>query len=167
MPFSIGARESLSWNTLSWKDWEPGHPWSADELHNTPLLAALSEAHLDDLREISKPTWISIVSLTEENLRRGLGSRKLSEDIQIVGVEESQAWEIAVTLTNWALTRASLRTYERDGINEFDLLTESDPCETCAIIAANNPHSFQDATAIPPIHKSCKCCTSPYLGLLE
>lgn len=48
-------------------------------------------------------------------------------------------------------------------VEKYILIAESDACEECLALEANNPYSLDDDTAIPAIHPHCRCAIAPAL----
>lgn len=60
----------------------------------------------------------------------------------------------------------SISRYDSAGVEKVDILT-SKPCPQCSEIAANNPHTLQEARGLVPAHPSCVCTPSPRVGSIS
>lgn len=64
---------------------------------------------------------------------------------------------IARTEAAFAASEGERRSYERLGIEQFDVLLGPAPCSFCLEMAGGNPHDL--GTPMPPYHPNCTCDT--------
>ena len=145
---------------IDWGEWTPGHPIAADKLTGTGLQDMLDEVGVR-IQGIDDTTRDDIARILEQGIREGIGARDMAARIDKVRHNPARSMLIARTEINRSFTQASLDTFTRDGVAEFDLLTEAGACAICEGIKAANPHPMSDVAAIPPEHPNCRCSVSP------
>lgn len=145
---------------VDWDTWTPGHPEAADLLAGTGFDEMLAEAHIW-LKEIDDTTRGEIAKALEAGLRAGDSIEAIAVRIEASLGDMARAQLIAVTEVNRAMSLASVATYQRNGVTQFDLLTAPGACPVCTAIAAANPHPIADRSATPPVHPRCRCALAP------
>ncbi len=145
---------------VDWDNWEPGHIPAADLLEGTGLRDLLDQAGVD-IRGIADTTKDRIATALEQGVRQGTGTREIAQDIDQILHDPKRAMMIARTEINRAMTVASVESYARSGMTEFDLLAEATACPICTAIADANPHPLADIADHPPIHPNCRCAVAP------
>jgi SPP1 gp7 family putative phage head morphogenesis protein len=144
--------------TVNWSAWKPGYAAAADKVKGAGLADLLGQAD------------ITIKGITETNLERmgnalsqglangddvGTIARTIGDLTTSAG--NAQAQLIAVTEVARAQIAGTVDQFTEAGIDQFDLLTESDACAECLDVADDNPHDLSDSDAYPPIHPRCRC----------
>lgn len=145
---------------VDWDMWTPGHPVAAAKLEGTGLQDMLDQIGLR-IKGIDDTTRDEIAKILQDGVAKGKSVSDIAREIDVVRKNPYRSHLIAVTEVNRAMTQASLDSYQRDGIEMFNLLTEATACAICHGIAADNPHPISDVADAPPIHPQCRCASSP------
>lgn len=143
-------------------DWTPGNPPNPDELGGD--FTQFLEEQGTRIKGIDETTRHDIGEALERGLANGTPVKEIARDIDQVLGDPKRAMLIARTETNRAMTQASLATYRRNEIGEWDLLTMPGACPVCEAIRATNPHSVADTIELPPEHPNCRCSIAPAIN---
>lgn len=145
---------------IDWGKWTPGHPLAADRLTGTGLQDMLDDVDVR-IKGIDDTTRDDIAKILEQGIREGIGAQEMADRIDKVRKNPVRSMMISRTESNRAMTYAAIDTFQRDGIEMFDLLTEAGACPICEAVKAANPHPITDIADQAPLHPNCRCSVSP------
>ena len=110
-----------------------------------------------------------LAKLIESGLIRGKNARELARDLRkYVGDSGSGATYKAERLMRTELARvqieAQMQSYERDGIEYFEIIANSRCCDVCRALDGKvyKVSALRIGENAPPFHANCRCSTAPW-----
>ena len=89
---------------------------------------------------------------------------RLLRDQFDVGISDTT--RLVRTETNYYHNQADLQSYQDNGVEKYDFLTDLEPCPECQAVEAGNPYLLSDqevSVNAPPIHPNCRCTTVAHI----
>uniref|UniRef100_A0A6M3L1M3 Putative methyltransferase n=1 Tax=viral metagenome TaxID=1070528 RepID=A0A6M3L1M3_9ZZZZ len=123
--------------------------------------------------KINEVTRDRLARVLSEGVDRGQSVAKIAKNIraEVGDMSRYRSKMIAQTELNNAMSEASLRTYERLGVENKSWSTSGDACEICLGNEAEGivpiDHVFSSGDERPPSHPNCLCVLSPEKGEKE
>jgi SPP1 gp7 family putative phage head morphogenesis protein len=128
-------------------------------------MAATAKDLIDGMsfKDIPDGSVPQIGTIISEGIAAGDGPDSIARNLSGLVSDSSQAYSIADTEMARAMSQVSADFYGANGVEQWDLLVESDACETCTGVAGDNPHALDEE--LPPYHPRCRCAMSPIVSL--
>lgn len=131
--------------------------------------------HQDTLEDIYTRTYDELDGITSDvadvvrrelatAIERGENPDKVARRLtgSVSDMDRSRAQTLSRTEISNAYNTGAAKRYERYGIEEVNILTNS-PCKLCASLAADNPYPIEEASTLVPdsTHPNCICSIGP------
>lgn len=133
--------------------------------------AAVRTPFTTDGREFSERVWQNVNSMhnelrqtLSESIAKGESIQKTTRKFkQIFGNTTYNTQRIIRTETLAIYAKSAVESYKDIGIDELEILSESNACAKCAEFSGKRValRKAQVGVNIPPIHPNCKCCVKP------
>jgi SPP1 gp7 family putative phage head morphogenesis protein len=159
---------------VNWDTWEPGDAKAADLILGPAGDGAGLEALLNDagvtIRSIAATRIKALGRLLAEGAERGDSPTTIAKAIEYLLTDATRAEMIATTELCRAISQASLRTYQANGIESVEWASAGDGrvCPICQTNAEAGPRKtgskFPSGETSPPGHPWCRCALVPVTG---
>ena len=146
-------------------------PSGVSLLHKEAIIQAVKTPFTKDGREFSDAVWDNLNKMQKAirgeltaSIAQGKSIDKTARKMRdLFGVSLSSAERIVRTETLACYAKSSIASYQYAGIEELEVIAESDACEDCAEIDGNiiRVDEAQVGINIPPVHPNCRCCVAP------
>jgi SPP1 gp7 family putative phage head morphogenesis protein len=155
----LPATGSTPATTLDWAAWQPGNAAAQAILTDGTWTELLDQAGIV-IKGISQSVLDQMGTALADGVAAGDSVDTITKTLTDVLEDPNRAYMIALTETNRAVTAASMRTYQQNGVPRWELLTSPDACDICVAIADGGPYDVGDGDP-PPEHPRCECSCSP------
>jgi SPP1 gp7 family putative phage head morphogenesis protein len=146
-------------STVDWAAWQPGNAAAQAILTDGTWTELLDQAGIV-IKGISQSVLDQMGTALADGVAAGDSVDTITKTLTDVLEDPNRAYMIALTETNRAVTAASMRTYQQNGVPRWELLTSPDACDICVAIADGGPYDVGDGDP-PPEHPRCECSCSP------
>jgi hypothetical protein len=144
---------------VDWATWEPGNAQAAAKVTGGGLGDLLAQADTR-IKGITGSLLDRIGDRIGVGLLNGEPIAEIAAALAALVDDPYRAAMIAHTEVSRAMHLASLDVYQANGIDQWDWVTQEDPCPDCADQEDTNPHGPGDNP--PPIHPWDRCSTQPH-----
>lgn len=145
---------------IDWDSFDPLDLAAASYVRGSGLQKLLDDAQVV-IRGFTATQLARIGDKLATGLERGLTDDQIADSIRDLVVSDAQAKAIATTETARAQSAAAIDIYRAMGIEEFDWVTDTNPCPVCIALEASSPHPLDSER--PPAHPHCACHTQAVL----
>jgi SPP1 gp7 family putative phage head morphogenesis protein len=167
----LAALAEVSGGPIDWGTWEPGDVEAAlavlgESGAGSGLAAMLDQADIT-IQSIAANRMSELAQVLADGLLNGDNATTIARAVAELLDDPVWAELVALTETTRAVTRASLDTYARNGVEAVEWLTAEDQrvCQLCAGNEDDGPvllgQSFGSGDPGPPAHPSCRCALAP------
>ena len=152
-------------SSINWSSWTPGWAEAADLVSDGGLQSLLDSAGLT-IQGITDSIFTRLGNALADGLASGAPVDNISDSMNSIIMDPDRAQVIATTETARAMSQATLNTYDQNGIDQWEWLTEDDPCPDCEDNADNGPYDVGDGGApTVPEHPNCRCVVIPVVNV--
>lgn len=134
----------------------------------------LKKYNFDLIKDLNKELQEGIQEVITRSVLEGNGYKETARlllEIPLTPLENSRislrqrAEMIARTEHARAVNTGTMQAYSNMGVTEVNIQTvgDSDVCDYCLDLEANNPYSLEEAMNLLPAHPNCRCSYTPVI----
>jgi hypothetical protein len=151
---------------VDWSQWEPGWAEAADltEAAGLDRFQTLSMSLGVPIVDLDTDAQAEIVRFLAQSLRDGISVDSLERSIRPHFEDRQRSTAFANTMTAWAMSSATLQSYQDNGIDACGWFTEDDACPVCVANSqakVSPGELFPSGHLTPPAHADCRCALIP------
>jgi SPP1 gp7 family putative phage head morphogenesis protein len=148
---------------MDWDSWTPGWGKAAGLVRDSGLQDLLSSAMVT-INGVTGTAMTRLGNVLADGIAAGDSVQTISSNMTDFALSDDRAFVIANTETNRAMTTATLSTYDQNGVDQWEFLSEDDACPICDDLSGQTFDTGSDSDNAPPIHPSCRCTVLPVVG---